>query len=131
MPIDFSTEFKFQTSRSRGAGGQNVNKVESRVELIFDVNNSALLNDIQKEKINKKLANKIDNEGFLHITSETSRSQLKNKELVVEKFYALLEKALTDPKPRKASKPSRAAKEKRLQEKRLHSMKKKERRGEE
>jgi ribosome-associated protein len=127
MFIDFSPEFKFQTSRSRGAGGQNVNKVESRVELIFDVNNSTLLDEAQKDKIRTKLVNKIDNEGLLHITAEASRSQLKNKELAVEKFYILLEKALTEQKPRKPSKPSRAAKEKRLQAKRINSLKKQER----
>jgi ribosome-associated protein len=122
--VDFTPEFQFQTSRSSGAGGQNVNKVETKIELIFNVDASGLLSDIQKEKLKSKLANRIDNQGFLHVTAEVYRSQLKNKELVVEKFYAMLEKSLLDQKPRKPSRPTKASKEKRLQEKKLNSRKK-------
>jgi ribosome-associated protein len=129
MSVDLYPEFKFQTSRSRGSGGQNVNKVETRVELIFNVRNSQLLDDYTKQKLESKLASKIDNEGNLHITSEKHRSQLKNKENVIEKFYNLIERALAEPKPRKKTKPSRGTIEKRLLSKKLHGQKKQERRG--
>ena len=125
--VDFTPEFQFQTSRSSGAGGQNVNKVETRVEVIFNIETSGLLTDTQKERLKAKLAKRIDNQGFLHVTAEHYRSQLKNKELVKEKFYSLIEKALTEQKPRKPSRPTKASKEKRLQEKKLNSRKKQDR----
>ena len=115
---DFQDEFVFQTSRSGGPGGQNVNKVSSKVELRFSVADSALLNDDEKTIIIEKLSNKINKLGELVIVSQTDRSQIKNKEKVIEKFYLLIIKALTPRKKRLKTKPTRASVEKRLESKR-------------
>lgn len=127
---DFSSEFTFITSRSSGAGGQHINKVETRVTLLFNVANSELLNEIEKELILVKLKNKINSEGYLLISSQLTRSQIKNKEKCIEKFYLWLENALKTKKPRKPTKPSRASKEKRLAEKKAISEKKTNRKKE-
>lgn len=118
---DLSTEFTFQTSRSSGPGGQNVNKVNSKVELRFNISASTLLTDEQKEILTLKLATKINAEGFLIIVSQRDRSQLANKEDVIQKTYQLIEKALRPVKKRKSTKPSRSSIEKRLTEKRIKS----------
>lgn len=128
MLQDFSSEFSFQASRSSGAGGQNVNKVNSRIELRFSVYNSQILSDEQKAILLSKLASKLTDEGILIITSQVSRSQLENKEICIEKFYKLVEKALTPSKPRKATKPTTASKRKRLEQKKEVSEKKQLRR---
>ena len=124
MQHDFTSEFSFITSRSSGAGGQNVNKVSTKVMLCFHVANSALLNDDEKTLITEKLANKINTEGVLQITSQAERTQLGNKERCIEKFYALIQKATTIPKKRKKSKPSKASIQKGLDEKKKISEKK-------
>jgi ribosome-associated protein len=124
---DFSLEFTFTASRSSGPGGQNVNKVSSRVELRFDVKGSALLTPDEKEIVLLRLAKKINSEGELILVAQTDRSQLKNKEKAIEKFYAILNKALTPVKERKPTRPSQAAKEKRLEEKQIQSEKKERR----
>ncbi|MFN8258977.1 MAG: alternative ribosome rescue aminoacyl-tRNA hydrolase ArfB [Bacteroidales bacterium] len=127
MDRDFSTEFRFITSRSSGAGGQNVNKVSTKVMLLFDVQGSALLNEEEKHLISEKLANKINEKGFLQITSQSERTQLGNKEKCIEKFYQMLEKALTVKPKRKKSKPSKAAVQRRLDDKKHQAGIKKER----
>lgn len=121
---DFSTELTFSASRSSGPGGQNVNKVNTRVELRFNIEASGLLNDDEKEHVKAKLKNKINAQGELVVTAQRSRSQLQNKGAAVEKFYTMLEKALKPRKKRKPTKPSRASIEKRLTEKRIQSEKK-------
>ncbi|MCX6243703.1 MAG: alternative ribosome rescue aminoacyl-tRNA hydrolase ArfB [Bacteroidetes bacterium] len=121
---DFSGEFRFVTSRSSGPGGQNVNKVSTKVELRFDIPGSCLLTDNEKDILQTVLKNKISAEGILIIVSQSERSQLKNKGKAVDKFYSLLIKALTPKKKRKPSKPTKASKEKRLEEKKLTAEKK-------
>jgi ribosome-associated protein len=120
----FENELIFSASRSSGAGGQNVNKVNTKVELRFRVEDSQLLTPEEKELIVSKLLSQITNEGFLIIVSQTDRSQLKNKESALEKFYNLLAKALTRRKKRKPTSPSKASKEKRLEGKRKNAEKK-------
>jgi ribosome-associated protein len=115
---DLSTEFVFQASRSGGPGGQNVNKVNSKVELRFNISDSALLTDEQKAILLTKLATKINSEGYIIVVSQRDRSQLANKEDVIRKTYELIEKALRPVKKRKSTKPSRSSIEKRLTEKR-------------
>lgn len=119
--IPFETEFTFKTSRSSGAGGQNVNKVSSKVELDFDINNSNLLNEEQKSVLLKKLENRINKEGVLQIIVQEDRSQLANKETAIKKFYELLTKSFIEKKKRKPTKPSKGSKEKRLQSKKRAS----------
>jgi len=119
---NFQDEFVFQASRSSGPGGQNVNKVSSKVELRFKIIESALLSDDEKALISSKLANKINKEGELVLIAQTDRSQLKNKEKVIEKFYLFLEKALTPQKKRFKTKPTKASVEKRLESKKVKSL---------
>jgi ribosome-associated protein len=116
---DLSSEFQFLTSRSSGPGGQNVNKVNSKVELRFDVQNSSLLSDDQKDILLKKLATKITSEGILSVISQRDRSQLVNKEDAIEKLYLLIEKALKPVKPRKNTRPTKGSVERRLTTKRI------------
>jgi len=118
---DLSSEFIFQASRSSGPGGQNVNKVNSKVELRFNIQNSAILSDNQKEILLSKLTAKISSDGFLIVISQGDRSQLVNKEDAINKLYRLLEKALKPVKTRKRTKPTKGSIEKRLTEKRIKS----------
>lgn len=121
---DFLPELQFQTSRSSGPGGQNVNKVESRVELRFRILDSQLLTEAQKQTLLQKLASKLTQEGELLIATQEDRSQLRNKETALRKFHELLTKALHQPRPRKATKPSKGAVRQRLESKKKQGDKK-------
>ena len=111
------SELKFKAVRSSGAGGQNVNKVSSKVVLSFDLVNSLGLTQEEKELLLAKISTKLTQENILILTSEEDRSQLKNKEVVVKKFLKVIENGLKIPKERKETKIPKAVKEKRLQQK--------------
>ncbi len=121
---DFGDEFVFQASRSSGPGGQNVNKVSSKVELRFNIANTSLLTEDEKSLIITKLCTKINKEGELILIAQTARSQFKNKEKVIAKFYMLIEMALTPRKKRINTRPTKASVEKRLESKRVQSQRK-------
>lgn len=122
------SELILNSVRSSGPGGQNVNKVNSKVELRFDVLNSSILSAQQRMILLDKLRAKISDDGILIITCQVSRSQLENKELVLSKFYILINKSLKPVKTRIATKPTKASKEKRLEDKRVVAKKKERRR---
>ncbi len=122
--FDLQKELTYKASRSSGKGGQNVNKVATKVELLFNLQQSALFNDEDKIWLSGKLQNMLNRGGLIHLTNEESRSQLTNKELALDKLYSILAQAIQRPKIRKAIKVSKHAKAKRLEQKRLHSVKK-------
>ncbi len=125
---DFLPEITFQTSRSSGPGGQNVNKVESRVELRFSIADSQLLTEEQKGRLKLKLAHRLTAEGELLLTAQEDRSQLRNKDIALRKLHELLAKSLHQDKPRKPTKPSKSAVRKRLETKKKDGEKKANRR---
>jgi len=118
------TEIVFSATRSSGPGGQNVNKVNSRVELRFSVLNSTVFSDDEKARISLKLKNRINSEGEMVLTSQTGRSQLDNKEKAIEKFFELMEKALTIQKKRIKTSPSITSRLKRMESKKITALKK-------
>lgn len=120
-------EISFTTSRSGGPGGQNVNKVNTRITLWFNVDHSESLSEDQKLRIRKHLATRINKNGDLWIVSRQHRTQLANREAAVQRFAELLRGALKLVRPRKKTKPSAAAKKHRLENKRKQSHRKKDR----
>ena len=115
-------ELQFRTSRSSGAGGQHVNKVSTQVELLFDVEASAFLSDTQKARVRKNLKNRINRDGILQL--RCSRSQHRNKQLVIQHFDELIAKAVQAPPKRKKVKARQADPATRLRKKKQHSEKK-------
>tara|TARA_R110002049_G_scaffold200971_6_gene371687 strand:- start:4677 stop:5081 length:405 start_codon:yes stop_codon:yes gene_type:complete len=126
---ELNTELVFKTSRSGGKGGQNVNKTETKVQLLFSIADSAVLQDHEKERIQLKLANRINQEGVLIITSSDSRSQLGNKETAIKLFYQLVNKALQVQKKRRPTKPTKASVKRRIEAKKRNAEKKRNRKN--
>jgi len=118
---NFESELIYSATRSSGPGGQNVNKVSTKVELRFNLAATYLLSDYEKELIFKKLKKKINKDMELVLVAQEERTQLKNKILVSDKFYELISKSLTLPKKRKPTKPTLTSKIKRLDAKRMRS----------
>ncbi len=120
-------EVKYNTSRSSGKGGQNVNKVETKVELVFNIDGSMTFDDEGKALLHKKLYNKIDSDSNIRVTSQTERTQLGNKKKVIEKFVKHLDNALKKEKFRVKTVKSLLSKQQILEEKKKHGIKKKQR----
>ncbi|WP_121809171.1 alternative ribosome rescue aminoacyl-tRNA hydrolase ArfB [Mucilaginibacter kameinonensis] len=124
---DLQKETSYKTSRSGGKGGQNVNKVSSKVELLFSIASSALFTDEEKLLLTDKLQNRLNKDGYVQVICDEERSQYLNKEKAIERLISLLTKALQKPKVRKPTKVSKAAKAARLDNKKMQSAKKENR----
>ena len=125
---NFTKELTYKTSRSSGAGGQNVNKVETSVTVLWKVADTEFFSNEEIEVILEKLKNRINQDGILQLTVSESRTQLQNKKIATDKILELVEKSLYKPKPRKATKPSKRQIEKRIMAKKQISEKKENRR---
>lgn len=121
---DLQKEVIYKTSRSGGKGGQNVNKVSTKVELLFDINQSLLFTDDEKQLLLTKLQSRFNKDGYVQVVCEEERSQYLNKEKAIEKLSVILVKALHQPKKRKATKPTKAMIAARLENKKIQSAKK-------
>ncbi|HEU5357963.1 MAG TPA: alternative ribosome rescue aminoacyl-tRNA hydrolase ArfB [Gemmatimonadales bacterium] len=121
-------ELEFRASRAGGPGGQHVNTSSSRVELRWDVGRSAALSADERERVIRKLGRRVDSTGTLRIVSDSRRSQLQNREAAVARFQELVRAALATPRARKATRPTKASRERRLAEKRRRTLRKAERR---
>ena len=111
-------ELQFQFARASGPGGQHVNRTESAVELSFDLAHTPWLTETERARAIDKLGSYVDGTGVVHVVSQSERSQLRNRELAIKRFVELLQQALTIPKKRRPTKPSKAAQEKRMDSKR-------------
>jgi ribosome-associated protein len=121
MKIDITREISFRTARSGGSGGQNVNKVETMVEGLWDIDKSQLIDDEQKARIKDKLRNRITQNGILIVKSQSERTQLGNKEIVIKKMNLLIEESMRKKKSRISTMPTKASKEKRISSKKKTS----------
>src|SRR3954468_5143559 len=122
------SELVYRASRSGGAGGQHINTSSTRIELLWDFQRTSALDDSEKERVRKKLAARIDAEGMVRVVSGNRRSQLQNRGAAEERLAALIRDALHVPKKRRATAPTRASKERRLDTKKQQSKKKENRR---
>lgn len=122
------SEFGFRFSRSGGPGGQHANRTETRVELLFDLAGSPSLSEEQRERALRRMTPHLDHQGVVHLVSQSTRSQLRNRQEVLGRFRDLLREALRVPRKRRPTRRTRASQEERLEEKRRHSEIKKTRR---
>ena len=123
-PSQLIDELSYKAVRSSGSGGQNVNKVATKVELYFDIKNSEILDDFKKKKLLEFFSNRINKNGILILSCSETRSQLKNKAIVTQRFFYLISEALKDKKKRISTKIPKALRQKRLNDKRRNSEKK-------